>query len=117
MPGAFVRFLRAAELLAEPPRLIVVSGAADDPARKALVDALRPVCRPTIPLLYMDGAESEAFLVAKVPDLAALGAKPGAPAVHFCRGFKSGKSVSSAAELQAQLEAEFGMAPARAEAP
>jgi len=118
MPGAFIRFLRAADFLVEPPLQIVISGAPEEPARKALIDALRTVCRPGSPLLYMDGGESQQFLLGKVPDLAPLSAQPGKAAVHICRGFKAGKSITSPAELSAFIATQFAIpaAPVAAEA-
>ena len=112
MPGAFVRFLRAADFLADPPPQIVVSALPDDPARKGLIDALRPVCRPGTPLLHMDGGEGEKLLLKNVPDLAPLAAQAGKATVHFCRGFKPVKSITAPGELTAFLATQFSLAPA-----
>lgn len=109
MPGAFVRFLRAADFIAEPPPQLVISGAPDDAARKALVDVLRTTCLPGVPLLYMDGGDSQKFLLEKVPDLASLSAQPGKASVHLCRGFKVEKSLSTPAELAACLAGIFAL--------
>jgi len=106
MPGAFTRFLRAAEFLVEPPPQFVISGAPEAPGRKELLDALRPACRPGSPLLYLDGADSEKLLLEKVPDLAALKAEPGKAALHVCRGFKPEKSFTTPAELTAWLKSQ-----------
>ncbi len=117
MPGAFVRFLRAADFLADPPPQIVISALADDPGRNPLIEALRMVCRPGSPLLYMDGADSEKLLLKSVPDLAPLAAQPGKSTVHFCRGFKPVKSLATAAEVTAFLATQFSLPPPAPEAP
>jgi hypothetical protein len=72
--------------------------------RTALLTALRPCCRPGSPLLYMDGGESQKLLLEKVPDLAPLSAQPGKAALHICRGFKTEKSFTTAAELSAWIK-------------
>jgi uncharacterized protein YyaL (SSP411 family) len=110
MPGAFTRFLRAAELLVEPPHQFVISGTPDAPGRAELLDALRAGCRPGSPLLYLDGGESEQFLLGKVPDLAALKAEPGKAVLHVCRGFKTEKTFASPAELTAWLRSQLALA-------
>ena len=109
MPGAFTRFLRAAEFLVDPPPQFVLSGAPDAPGRAELLDTLRTCCRPGSPLLYMDGAESEKLLLDKVPDLAALKAVPGKSALHLCRGFKSTQSFTTAAELGAWIKSQVAL--------
>ncbi len=113
VPAAFLRFLRAAEFLVEPPPQFVLSGAPDAPGRAALLDALRSACRPGAPLLYLDGGESEQFLLGKVPDLAALKAEPGKAAIHICRGFKAEQSFTTPDELTAWLQTQFALAAAR----
>ena len=112
MPGAFVRFLRAADFLADPPPQLIVSALPDDPARKALIDVLRSVCRPGVPLIYMDGGESEKLVLQGVPDFAPLAAKAGEATVHFCRGFKPVKSLTTPAELAEFLKSHFSLPPA-----
>ena len=109
-PGAFTRFLRAAEFLLDPPLQFVLSGTPDDAARTALLEALRPCCRPGSLLLYMDGGESQKLLLEKVPDLAPLSAQPGKSALHLCRGFKTEKSFTTAAALSAWIKANCTVA-------
>ncbi len=112
MPGAFIRFLRAVEFLADPPPQIIVSALPDDPARKALIDVLRSVCRPGVPLIYMDGGESEKLFLKDVPDLMPLSAQAGKATVHFCRGFKPVKSLTTPGELAEFLKSQFSLPPA-----
>ncbi|HWB01872.1 MAG TPA: thioredoxin domain-containing protein [Verrucomicrobiales bacterium] len=109
IPGAFVRFLRATDSLADPEMQLVISGAPTEAARNEMVDVLRMTFRPGIPLLYMDGAESEKLLLSKVPDLAPLSAQPGKASVHLCRGFKPEKSFTSAKELSAELNKLYAL--------
>jgi hypothetical protein len=111
VPGAFVRFLRATDALADPQTQIVISGNPADPSYKEMVDGLRMVYRPAIPLLYMDGGESQKLLVEKVPDLAPLGAQAGKTVVHVCRGFKPEKSFAGAKELAAGMAGLFSIPP------
>lgn len=110
MPGAFVRFLRAVDLLAASPQQIVISAVAGDAAVQPMLDALRGAFLPGIRVLYMDGAESEKLLTAKVPDLAPLAAQPGKSVVHFCTGFKPDKSFTTEAELRAWLAEKYSLA-------
>jgi len=110
LPGAFTRFLRAAEYLLDPPPQFVLSGAPDDAARGELLKVMRTCCRPGSPLLYMDGGDSQKLLLEKVPDLAPLSAAPGKAAVHVCRGFKAEKSITSPAELAAYIKEHHTMA-------
>jgi uncharacterized protein YyaL (SSP411 family) len=107
IPGAFVRFLRATDALADPQTQIVISGAPSDPSYKEMLDTLRMTFRPCVPLLYMDGGESQKLLLSKVPDLSALSAQPGKTTVHICRGFHPEKSCTSVKELSAALNTLF----------
>ncbi len=107
LPTAFYRFLRAAGVLGDSSRQIVISGAPDAPGRKELIAELRKVFRPGVPLLYMDGGEGEKFLTAKVPDLSALAGQPGKATVHLCSAFKPENSISDPKELAAALKATY----------
>jgi uncharacterized protein len=107
-PSAFYRFLQAADIVGDAPRQIVISGAPDAPGRAALLAEIRKSFRPALPLLYMDGGESEKLLLSKVPDLSALAAQPGKATVHLCGAFKAEKSFTDPKELAAALSAACG---------
>ncbi len=111
IPGAFVRFLRATDALADAPMQLVISGNPADPSFKEMLDILRGVYHPGVPLLYMDGGDSQKLLVEKVPDLAPLAAQAGKTSVHLCRGHKAEKSFTTAKDLVAGLAPVFSLPP------
>ena len=102
-PAAFMRFIQAAELLAEPAVHLVVAGRPEAEGRKALVDALRPWYRGLASLVYLDGSEASRLLVAGVPGMQSLPAQGSAAVLHVLRDGKLVGSAASAGEVAALL--------------
>ena len=102
-PIAFVRFLRAAELAAEPALRVVISGKPEAADRGAMLAVLRKWYRADASLMYLDGSDAAKELVAAHPFLKGQ-AEPGeGTVVHVCRGEAVVKSAATPAALGEML--------------
>jgi uncharacterized protein len=113
-PISFLRMIRTAEMVLNPPQRIVVSGRKDSPDRAAVMSALQEFFLPNSVIFYMDGAEGEKFLTEKHPELAALAAPAGRTVVHVAKGApEAGKpltvdqTIATPGELRAWLSERY----------
>ena len=98
-PAGFLRMLQAYDGVLQPPLQVVVVGGADAPDRAEMLAALGQSLPYGRVVLYLDGAEAQAWLEKANPALRTLASPGGRTTVHFCRNFVSQQSFSKASEL------------------
>ncbi len=103
-PGGFIRLLASYDLILNPPVQVIVCGAPDAPDRADFLGALRRSLPFGRVILYLDGGESQAWLVKENPALAKLATTPGKTTVHFCRDFVPVQSFTKPGEIAPALQ-------------
>jgi uncharacterized protein YyaL (SSP411 family) len=98
-PHAFGQMLSALDLHLSPPREVAVVGAGDDPATRALHDAVRRGFHPTVVYAFGDGTR------ATVPLLEGKGLVDGRPAVYVCERFACRAPLTDPAAVASAMAA------------
>lgn len=104
-PTAYIRMLMAWEMKRNPPVQIIVDGTPDDPATKALTDAIRQQSRTGSVLIHLNSPEAREKLTAAAPALKDL--PSGKPAIHFCRDWKLLQSATTPEQAVQQMQDLF----------
>jgi uncharacterized protein YyaL (SSP411 family) len=102
-PQALPQLLVAADFAREPVQQLVFAGRTDDPALRALVRATqRRLARPRV-ILWADGGAGHEWLAQRRPELAAMQAVEGKPALYLCRGATCLPPITEEAEVERML--------------
>jgi uncharacterized protein YyaL (SSP411 family) len=95
--------LAAAESLADGPVEVAVLGAADDPARRALVRQVWQARRPGLVTVAGDPSDPHDAAIAEVPLLRERPLVSGAATAYVCRGFACERPTTDPQRLAEQL--------------
>ena len=99
--------LAAAEFAHSQPREIVIAGAPQSAATRALVDELYRHFVPNRVVLLAGDDAARARLAAWNPAIASIVAEPGAAMAYVCRNFACELPVSEPAEFAKLIQLQF----------
>jgi uncharacterized protein YyaL (SSP411 family) len=102
-PYALPQMLCALELALQPPPQVVLAGGPRAADFRALAAVLHERPGPRRVLLGVDGGSGQAWLAARVPELAAMRPAAGRATAYVCENFTCRQPVSDAAALRALL--------------
>jgi uncharacterized protein YyaL (SSP411 family) len=107
VPAALPYLLAAAEFAHSQPREIVIAGAPQSAATRALVDELYRHFVPNRVVLLAGDDAARARLAAWNPAIASIVAEPGAAMAYVCRNFACELPVSEPAEFAKLIQLQF----------